>query len=48
MHVAPGSNQPRTNQQADDKKKGLIDKEVPAHPNDLDMKLRISTGLEVK
>jgi hypothetical protein len=47
-HVAPGSNQPPADHQADDKKKGAIGKELPADPSDLDKKLRISANLEAK
>jgi hypothetical protein len=46
--VASGSNQPPADQPPNDKKKGAADKEVPVDPNDLNKKLRISTGLEVK
>jgi hypothetical protein len=48
MHVTSGSNQPPTNLQADDKKKGATDKEVLAGPNDPDMKLCVSADLEAK
>jgi hypothetical protein len=46
-YVASGTNQPPTNQQADDKK-WAIDKEVPADPSNPDKKLRISTDIEAK
>jgi hypothetical protein len=45
---ASTSNQPPADQQADDKKKGTNDKEVPVDPSNLDKKFWISTSLEVK
>jgi hypothetical protein len=38
-YVASASNQPPADQQADDKKKGADDKEVPVDPSNLDKKL---------
>jgi hypothetical protein len=46
--VALGSNQPPADQRANDKKKGAIDKEVPADPSNPEKKLCISIGLEAK
>jgi hypothetical protein len=46
--VGSTSNQPTTDQSADDKKKGATDKEVPVDPNDSDKKLRLSTELDTK
>jgi hypothetical protein len=47
-YVASGTNQPLTDQQADDKKKGVTDKEVPADPSNPNKKLHISTDMEAK
>jgi hypothetical protein len=47
-YVASTSNHPPVDQQADDKKKGADDKEVPVDPSNPDKKLQISTSLEAK
>jgi hypothetical protein len=46
--VGSTSNQPTTNQSADDKKKGATNKEVLVYPNDSDKKLHLSTELNTK
>jgi hypothetical protein len=47
-HGASGSNQSPADLQVDDKKKGVIDKEVLVDPDDLDKRLRDSVNLEAK
>jgi hypothetical protein len=47
-YVASSSAQLPTDQPADDKKKGAIDKEIPADLSNPDKKLWISTGLDPK
>jgi hypothetical protein len=42
--VGSMSNQPTADQSMDDKKKGVMDKEVSVDPNDTDKKLRLSTS----
>jgi hypothetical protein len=42
------SKQPTTDEAADDKKKGVADKEVAVDPNDTDKKLCLSTELDAK
>jgi hypothetical protein len=42
------SNQPIADQPVDDKKKGVVDKEVAVDPDDTNKKLRLSTRLEAK
>jgi hypothetical protein len=46
--VASTLNQQPTNQMVDDKKKGAVDKEVPADLGELEKKLWVSTGLDPK
>jgi hypothetical protein len=46
--VGSTSNQPATDQSADDKKKGATDNEVPVDPNDIDKKFGLSSELEPK
>jgi hypothetical protein len=48
VYGASASNQQPTDQQADGKKEEADDKEVLVDPSNLNKKLRISTGLEVK
>jgi hypothetical protein len=46
--VGSTSNQPATDQTADDKKKGATDKEVAVDPDDTDKKLRLNAELDAK
>jgi hypothetical protein len=46
--VGTTSNQPSVDQAVDDKKKGVVDKEVVVDPDDKNKKLRLDTVLEAK
>jgi hypothetical protein len=46
--VGTMSNQPSVDQAVDDKKKGVVDKEVAVDPDDMNKKLHLSTELEAK
>jgi hypothetical protein len=46
--VGSTSHQPTINQVVDDKKKGVVDKEVAVDPNDTEKKLRLSIELDAK
>jgi hypothetical protein len=47
-YVASRSNQQPADQQVDEKKKGTVDKEVPADLNNPNKKIWISTNLDAK